>query len=72
LFLHSDGVLDACDILNERFGQERLIEVLAANSARPVSEMLLAVEQAMLDFCHGDLRDDLSILALRVLPQTLN
>jgi serine phosphatase RsbU (regulator of sigma subunit) len=72
LFLHSDGVLDACDIMNERFGQERLIEVLAANSARPVSEMLLAVEQAMLDFCHGDLRDDLSILALRVLPQTLN
>src|SRR5262249_39386318 len=59
LFLHSDGVLDACDLMNERFGQERLIEVLAAHSTRPVDEILIAVEQSLLDFCHGDLRDDL-------------
>jgi PAS domain S-box-containing protein len=72
LFLHSDGVLDACDLANERFGQERLIEALATNSARPVNEMLLAVEQTLLDFCHGDLRDDLSILALRVHSQPLD
>ncbi|MGH3389236.1 MAG: PP2C family protein-serine/threonine phosphatase, partial [Actinomadura sp.] len=72
LFLHSDGVLDACDIMNERFGQERLIEVLAGNSTRPVTELLIAVEQALLDFCHGDLRDDLSILALRVAPQVFD
>jgi hypothetical protein len=28
--------------------------------------MTLAVEQALLDFCGGDLRDDVSMLALRV------
>jgi PAS domain S-box-containing protein len=69
LLLHSDGVLDTVDVHGERFGQERLIEVLAANSANPASEMLLAVERALMDFCDGDLRDDLSVLAFRVLGQ---
>ncbi|SEG93123.1 PAS domain S-box-containing protein [Thermomonospora echinospora] len=72
VFLHSDGVLDACTMTRERFGHERLIETLAASAALPVREMLLAVERALMDFCDGDLSDDVSILALRVLPQTLN
>ncbi len=71
LFLHSDGVLDACDDLRERFGDERLIEVLAAHSAAPVAEMLAAVEGMLLDFCGADLDDDVSMLALRVLAPTL-
>jgi serine phosphatase RsbU (regulator of sigma subunit)/PAS domain-containing protein len=72
LILHSDGVLDACDITRQRFGHERLIEVLAQHSTRPLSEILIAVEQALMDFCDGDVGDDISVLALRVLPQTLN
>jgi serine phosphatase RsbU (regulator of sigma subunit) len=72
LVLHSDGVLDACDYARQRFGHERLIEVLAQHSTRPLNEILIAVEQALLDFCDGDIGDDISILALRVLPRTLN
>ncbi|HEX2312658.1 MAG TPA: SpoIIE family protein phosphatase [Thermomonospora sp.] len=72
VFLHSDGVLDACDMMRERFGHERLIETLAAGATLPVRDLLLSVERALMDFCDGDLSDDVSILALRVLPQTLN
>ncbi|HZB32172.1 MAG TPA: SpoIIE family protein phosphatase [Streptosporangiaceae bacterium] len=72
LILHSDGVLDACDVGRERFGHERLIEVLAQHSTRPLNEILIAVEQALMDFCEGDVGDDISILALRVLPESLN
>jgi serine phosphatase RsbU (regulator of sigma subunit)/PAS domain-containing protein len=72
LFLHSDGVIDASDLTRERFGHERLIEVLAGHSTRPVNEILIAVEQALMEFCDGDVRDDISILALRVMPLTLN
>ncbi|HEU5159504.1 MAG TPA: SpoIIE family protein phosphatase [Streptosporangiaceae bacterium] len=72
LILHSDGVLDACDITRERFGHERLIEVLAQHSTRPLNEILIAVEQSLMDFCDGDVGDDISILALRVLPETLD
>jgi serine phosphatase RsbU (regulator of sigma subunit)/PAS domain-containing protein len=72
LFLHSDGVLEACDMLRQQFGLERLLEVLAANAAASLDDMLCAVEKAVSDFCDGDLRDDMSMLAVRVLPPRLN
>ncbi|MBT2213012.1 MULTISPECIES: SpoIIE family protein phosphatase [Actinomadura] len=71
IVLHSDGVLEACDLMRTEFGQERLLEALAAHAAAPLETMLGAVEQALLEFCDGDLRDDVSILALRVEPPTL-
>ena len=66
LFLYSDGVPEVCDAAQTRFGNERLIEILAAHAGRPVAELAMAVEQALLEFCGGDLRDDVSMLALRV------
>lgn len=66
LVLHSDGVLEACDLRRHEFGQERLLETLAAHAGEPLEAMLHAVEQNLLDFCDGDLRDDVSMLALRV------
>ena len=72
LFMYSDGVLDACDLMRQRFGHERLIEVLATYNGRPLHEVLVAVERALVDFCEGDLSDDVSILALRVQPIGLN
>ncbi|MEW2352438.1 SpoIIE family protein phosphatase [Spirillospora sp. NPDC029432] len=71
LFLHSDGVLEACDLNRREFGQERLLEILAGTATASVQEMLDAVERALLEFCDGDLRDDVSMLALRVLPREL-
>ncbi|MFC4910857.1 SpoIIE family protein phosphatase [Actinomadura gamaensis] len=72
LVLHSDGVLEACDVGRRQYGQARLLETLAAHAVEPVDEMLSAVERSLLDFCDGDLRDDVSMLALRVLPPSLN
>jgi serine phosphatase RsbU (regulator of sigma subunit)/PAS domain-containing protein len=71
LFLHSDGVLEACDLNREEFGQERLLETLAATANEPVHGMLDAVQATLLNFCEGDLRDDVSMLAFRVLPPGL-
>ncbi|MGI5417128.1 SpoIIE family protein phosphatase [Actinomadura luteofluorescens] len=72
LILHSDGVLEACDMTRQEFGQERLLEALAGHAGKPPEEMLGGVERALLDFCDGDLRDDVSMLALRVEPPTLD
>lgn len=72
LILHSDGVLEACDMMRQEFGQERLLETLAAHAGEPPEEMLGAVEQALLTYCDGDLRDDVSMLALRVEPPSLD
>jgi serine phosphatase RsbU (regulator of sigma subunit) len=66
LFLYSDGVPEVSDAARVRFGHERLIEILAAHADRPVVDLAQAVERALLEFCDGDLRDDVSMLALRV------
>lgn len=71
LFLHSDGLIDACDATRERFGQEHLVEVLTANAGQPLAEVVNVVEKTLMDFCGRILADDLSMLALRVLPQRL-
>ncbi|MEO3830082.1 SpoIIE family protein phosphatase [Actinomadura sp. B10D3] len=72
LILHSDGVLEACDMTRQEFGQERLLETLAAHAGKGPEEMLAAVESALLAYCDGDLRDDVSMLALRVEPPSLD
>ncbi|NKZ07759.1 SpoIIE family protein phosphatase [Actinomadura latina] len=72
LILHSDGVLEACDMMRQEFGQERLLEALAAHAGDTPEGMLAGVERALLDYCDGDLRDDVSMLALRVEPPTLD
>ncbi|MFF0522893.1 SpoIIE family protein phosphatase [Actinomadura nitritigenes] len=72
LILHSDGVLEACDHARQEFGQERLLEALAGQAGGTPEEMLGAVEQALLEFCDGDLRDDVSMVALRVESPTLD
>ncbi|GAA1871750.1 SpoIIE family protein phosphatase [Actinomadura bangladeshensis] len=71
LILHSDGVLEACDMTRQEFGQERLLEALAGHAGDTPEGMLAGVERALLDFCDGDLRDDVSMLALRVEPPSL-
>jgi serine phosphatase RsbU (regulator of sigma subunit)/PAS domain-containing protein len=72
LILHSDGVLEACDMTRQEFGQERLLEALAAHAGDTPAGMLAGVEQVLLDYCDGDLRDDVSMLALRVEPPSLD
>ncbi|XRQ05607.1 SpoIIE family protein phosphatase [Actinomadura welshii] len=71
LILHSDGVLEACDMTRQEFGQERLLEALAGHAGETPAGMLDAVERALLEFCDSDLRDDVSMLALRVEPASL-
>ncbi|RKS72232.1 PAS domain S-box-containing protein [Actinomadura pelletieri DSM 43383] len=71
LILHSDGVLEACDMMRQEFGQERLLETLAAHAGDTPQGMLAGVERVLLEFCDGDLRDDVSMLAMRVEPPSL-
>ncbi|MCO5974663.1 SpoIIE family protein phosphatase [Actinoallomurus soli] len=70
LFLYSDGVVESSDAMRNRFGHERLVEILAAHADGPVADMPLAVEHALIEFCGGELRDDVSMLALRVTADT--
>jgi sigma-B regulation protein RsbU (phosphoserine phosphatase) len=63
LLLYTDGATDA-KRGSERFGAQRLHDLLAGSPARTAAELADAVERAVLDFNDGALPDDTAIVAL--------
>ncbi|HEY8113012.1 MAG TPA: SpoIIE family protein phosphatase [Actinomycetes bacterium] len=66
LLLYSDGVLDATSPDGELFGPERLADTALMFADEPVGLLVAGIESVLADFTGGDLRDDVSILGLRV------
>jgi serine phosphatase RsbU (regulator of sigma subunit)/PAS domain-containing protein len=65
LFFYTDGVTDArgADLT---FFEDRLADALAAVAGRPAAEIVRAVQELVTSFSSGDLKDDVTILAVRV------
>ena len=63
LYLYSDGIPDTTDVNDDRYGADRLIEVLAGNHSRPLGDSLAALKHE-LEQWRGDapVTDDVSIL----------
>jgi sigma-B regulation protein RsbU (phosphoserine phosphatase) len=62
LLLYTDGVTEArCE--RELFGVERLLPLVAATDHDPAA-VTTAVVDAVLEFQHGDARDDIAVLTL--------
>lgn len=64
LFAYSDGMSSACGPNMEYF-EDRLTDELAALAAQPASRVLSRMRDVLLVFCDGQLRDDVTMLALR-------
>jgi len=65
LFLYTDGLTSACGPDRVYF-EDRLTDELAALAGKPAAALVSQVQELVLDFCQGELRDDLTMLALRV------
>jgi serine phosphatase RsbU (regulator of sigma subunit) len=65
LFLHTDGLTSACGPDMVQF-EERLTDELAALAGEPPAALVSRVREVVLDLCGGELRDDITMLALRV------
>ncbi|RJL25160.1 SpoIIE family protein phosphatase [Bailinhaonella thermotolerans] len=65
LVLHSDGITEARDAAGGFYGEDRLIDVLAATAHLPAAELVAAVEDDVLAYTGGVSRDDMAVLALR-------
>jgi len=63
LVLYTDGVTDARGV-DERFGDERLLELLASVDGAPPAALVSAVEGTLRSFETGTQRDDTAVLAL--------
>ena len=66
LFFYSDGATEARDAAGAYF-DSRLADTLAALAGRPAGEVVAAIRDVVLEFSDSDLRDDMTMLALRVL-----
>lgn len=64
LFFYTDGLTDARSLQQTSF-EDRLTEELAALGGKTPAEVASRVQAAVLDFCAGELRDDVTMLVLR-------
>jgi len=64
LFFYSDGLTSACgpDMV---YFEDRLTDELAALGGEPAARVVSRVREIVLEFCRGQLRDDVTMLALR-------
>jgi serine phosphatase RsbU (regulator of sigma subunit)/PAS domain-containing protein len=65
LFLYTDGLTSACGPDMVQF-EERLTDELAALAGEPPAMLVSRVREVVLELCRGELRDDMTMLALRV------
>jgi serine phosphatase RsbU (regulator of sigma subunit) len=65
LVLYSDGVTDARGREGGYFG-DRLTSELAVLAGKPADRMVSAVQEMILEFSEGSLRDDMTMLAVRI------
>ena len=66
LFFFTDGVTEARSPANAYF-ESRLTDELSALAGRPAHEVISAMRALVLEFSLNDLRDDMTMLVLRVL-----
>ncbi|MHB1036001.1 MAG: SpoIIE family protein phosphatase [Pirellulales bacterium] len=65
LVLFTDGVTEAFSGDGDLFGEGRLEALLDADARQPVAAVCEAIVQAVDAFSQGDLKDDVTVLALR-------
>ncbi|GAC1392193.1 MAG: hypothetical protein NVSMB31_10090 [Vulcanimicrobiaceae bacterium] len=63
----TDGVTEARNAAGELFGMERLIKAALAHRERPEPQIVQGILEATEEFCVGDRRDDIAIVAVRFL-----
>jgi len=64
LFLYTDGLTGACGP-NMVYFEDRLTDELAALAGQPPAALVSRVRELALEFCRGELRDDMTMLAVR-------
>jgi serine phosphatase RsbU (regulator of sigma subunit)/PAS domain-containing protein len=64
LFLYTDGLTGACGPDMVSF-EDRLADELAVLAGKPPSVLVARVRELALEFCRGELRDDMTMLAIR-------
>jgi len=65
LFFYTDGVTEARGA-DQEFFEDRFADELASFAGRSAADIVRAVQELVTSFSSGDLRDDVTILAVRL------
>jgi len=68
LYFYTDGVVEALDSAGQEFGRARLLAQIESLRDRPLRAGLDEIADAVRHWCEGDLRDDVSLLAVERRP----
>ncbi len=67
LFVYTDGAMEAMKADEEKFGKDRLLQVLNENKELPPDELLPIVKQRIKEFMAGEAQfDDITMLAMKI------
>ncbi len=67
LFLYTDGITEACNPVNDEYGEGRLDEVLGRSGAQPSADVVRAAVESVEAFAEGAAQfDDMTCLSLRL------
>lgn len=67
LFCYTDGVVEAMNAVGEQFGEERMYEVLVANSEAEPALLIKRMRKAIAGFCRdAQQSDDITMIAIRL------
>ena len=69
LVIYTDGVIEASP-LDDAFGDAALSRLLGTLAGRDAASIAAAIEEAVVDVQHGELRDDVAVVVLRVASGT--
>jgi serine phosphatase RsbU (regulator of sigma subunit) len=69
LLIYTDGLRDNQNLNKERFSLERVLEVLNRTQAMSIKNICDKLIENLLDFCEGNLSDDVTLLGLEMLKQ---
>jgi|GEM_PF-1624515 len=68
VFLYTDGYTEAMNRAGELYGEERLLQIIAASSAKTLTEIVDAIDADVRAFAGGVTQhDDMTIMGVRVL-----
>jgi serine phosphatase RsbU (regulator of sigma subunit)/predicted enzyme related to lactoylglutathione lyase len=65
LALYTDGVTESCDASGEEFGEQRLVEALRQNKAKPAQHTLSSVVEQIQRFSTSEQHDDITLIVAR-------
>ena len=72
LVVYTDGITEARNAAQEEFGDERLTAVVAARAGEHPTRVVSTCLDTVHDFAHGDAHDDLTLVAVRWLPRSMD